>query len=171
MNGSATKRRGRCGTGERGKAERALQDRVICSRRGRLRFDSARNFDGSDLQGGARNETGGERGRRWRQHKRQRCNHDLVRILAASHRAVHHPGHAVVAFFARCGMRWRLGVMVLWYVAKPSRAARHAMAGPSSRRKRRIQENHRQQARKRGEHSVAILKVAVHDHVFQTHKS
>jgi hypothetical protein len=46
-----------------------------------------------------------------------------------------------VAVLGRRGMGWRLRVMVLGNIAKAIGAARHGLARPSSRRKRRVEKN------------------------------
>jgi hypothetical protein len=116
------------------------------------------------LYGASKDGRGGGDRSGW-QHKCHRGDHRPVRILAAGHRAVHHPAHIVAimaAVCSRCGTGGSLLVMMLWNIAKAVGAASHGATRPGGSCERHIKKDDGQQAHERGKNSAAIWGTAVH---------
>ena len=153
--------------------EAVLQNVAEGSRRGRIRFNRARNLDRARTFSSARHMHRHRNKKHRRHHKRHRTDRCRRFVsLAAIHRAIAHPRH-FAAHFARhvvaavfvaglmsgSGFRARRNlafVMVLGNIAEASRAARHRRSRKRSGCHRCIQKRDREQTSQRAKHPLSI---------------
>jgi|HubBroStandDraft_3_1064219.scaffolds.fasta_scaffold410816_1 hypothetical protein len=151
-----------------------LQRAAEESRRGRSRFNRARNLNRAHSFRCARHVHRKRNEENGRHHKGHRTNRRRFVILAAIHRAIAHAdrlrGHVVPAILmstlvSDCGIRVRgsdaLVMMVLWNIAKAVRAARHRRRRKRSRCQRRIKRRNRQQTSECARQSNSIVAFAL----------
>lgn len=151
-----------------------LQRGVEESRRGRSRFDRARNFNRARTFRGARHVHRKRNKENGRHHKGHRADRRRFAILAAIHRAIAHAGHLrghvvptilMSTLVSDGGVRVRrsdaLVMMVLGNITEAVRAARHRRRRKRSRGQRRIERRNRQQASECACQSSSIVAFAL----------
>ncbi len=159
--------------------EAVLQNVAEESRRGRVRFNRARNLDRARRFASARHVHRHRNKKHRRHHKRHRTDRCRRFVsLAAIHRAVAHPGCLVAhfgrrivpaifvpGFVSRNGFRPRrrylLLVVVLRNIAEPGGAASHRRSRKRSGCHRCIQKRDREQTSQRAKHPLSIVISAI----------